>query len=63
MERDSFQACISLHPYNRRLQVKLGGTLLDDTSCVIELRERGAAPVPAASGTTLVVFSMEGQSC
>ncbi|MBS9403571.1 DUF427 domain-containing protein [Halomonas sp. TRM85114] len=30
-----------LHPHERRLQVKIDGTLLADTTQAIELRERG----------------------
>lgn len=35
---------ITLHPHDRRVQVKLGDTLLADTTRAIELRERGYPP-------------------
>lgn len=35
---------ITLHPYSHRMQVKIGDTLLADTTHAIELRERGYPP-------------------
>lgn len=35
---------ITLHPYERRVQVKDGDTLLADTTRALELRERGYPP-------------------
>ncbi|QJQ95134.1 MULTISPECIES: DUF427 domain-containing protein [Halomonadaceae] len=41
MANDSVKPRIVLHPHNRRVQVKLGDTLLAETTSAIEIHERG----------------------
>ncbi|MCC5882085.1 MAG: DUF427 domain-containing protein [Halomonas sp.] len=44
MHTDATEPRITLHPYRHRVQVKIGDTLLAETTRAIELRERGYPP-------------------
>ncbi|MGQ4879296.1 DUF427 domain-containing protein [Billgrantia sp. LNSP4103-1] len=44
MPMDATEPRITLHPYRERVQVKVGDTLLADTTRAIELRERNYPP-------------------
>jgi len=44
MNTDSTEPRITLHPNSHRVQVKIGDTLLADTTRAIELRERDYPP-------------------
>ncbi|MCG6659798.1 DUF427 domain-containing protein [Halomonas campisalis] len=41
---DSTEPRITLHPHDRRVRVVIDGTLIADTTCATELRERGYPP-------------------
>ncbi|WP_254275708.1 DUF427 domain-containing protein [Halomonas sp. 3H] len=41
---DATEPRITLHPHSRRVRVVIDGTVLADSTCAIELRERGYPP-------------------
>ncbi|MCG6659796.1 DUF427 domain-containing protein [Halomonas campisalis] len=44
MAADRPEPPITLHPHDRHVRVVIDGTLIADTTCAIELRERGYPP-------------------